>query len=599
MRDVMHHRGPDDAGIWYSSDRSVGLAHRRLAIIDLSPRGHQPMTDSAGELHVVFNGEIYNFQDLRRELEQSGHSFRSASDTEVILEAYRKWGEDCVEHLNGMFAFALWDARSRRLFLARDRAGEKPLFYRHDDSGLMFASELKALLRNPSVSRTLDCNAVHSYFAYGYVMGDECILRGVRKLPPAHILSYDAEAKSVRLRRYWKMPAAQPQAASEQDLENELEELLKDSVRTHLVADVPVGIMLSGGLDSSLLTAFAAQLTGRKIKTFNVSFPGNGRFDEGPHARIVARHFGTDHLELEAEPSSVELLPKLAHQYDEPLADYSMVPTYTLARAIRQNVTVALGGDGGDELFGGYRHYNWLTWLDETRKLTPPFARHLVGRAASLLPLGFRGRQYLIGFRGALPEMLGSANVLFNAHDRKDLLANGYGEGSILSPEDIKGAWYATAPTLLQKAMSADFNTYLPDDILVKVDRASMLASLEVRAPYLDHRIIEFAFTRLPDYLRATYRDRKRILRNIARRHLPQALNIKRKQGFSPPLKSWFKGEWGDFIREVLSQADPCLFNPAYIARLLAAEKQGLFTGSRLFAISMFELWRREYRISL
>ncbi len=600
MRDTMCHRGPDDAGVWRSMDGNVGLAQRRLAIIDLSAGGHQPMADSAGALHIVFNGEIYNFKDLRRELQQLGHGFRTASDTEVILEAYREWGEECVAHLNGMFAFALFDVHKRQLFLARDRAGEKPLFYRHDSSGLLFASELKALMRDPSVCRNLDYNALHSFLAYGYVMGEGCILRGIRKLPPAHALSYDLDENSIRLWRYWKLPVSRPKQTSTEDLERELEELLRNSVRARLVADVPVGVMLSGGLDSSLLTAFAAQMAGGQIKTFNISFPGNGNFDEAPYARMVARHFGTDHFELQAEPSSVDLLPKLARQYDEPIADYSMVPTYSLSRAIRQNVTVALGGDGGDELFGGYLHYNWLAWLDRVRKLTPRFARELVRRGASeLLPMGFRGRQYLIGFRGAASEMIGSANLLFNSQDRKNLLANGAGEVSSPSPEDVKSACCDVTATLMQNAMSVDFNTYLPEDILVKIDRASMLASLEVRAPYLDHGVVEFAFTHLPDSLRATCTQRKRILRSIARRHLPPELDLSRKQGFSPPLKTWFEGEWGAFMREVLSNAEPSLFQPKYIASLLSGEKQGLSTGNRLFAITMFELWRREYRISL
>jgi asparagine synthase (glutamine-hydrolysing) len=600
MRETMRHRGPDDAGLWQSPDGNVGFAMRRLAIIDLSPGGHQPMADGSGELHIVFNGEIYNFRELRHKLEQCGHKFRTASDTEVILEAYREWDEACVEHLNGMFAFALYDQRTRRLFVARDRAGEKPLFYRHDASGFLFASELKALMRDPSVARKLDYDAVHSYFAYGYVMGGGCILQGIRKLPPAHALSCDLETNSIRTWRYWKLKSYQPKLASPEDLEHELEDLLKDSIRAQLVADVPIGIMLSGGLDSSLLTAFAAQLSGKQIKTFNVSFPGNGSFDEGPYARIVARHFGTEHVELQAEPSSVALLPKLARQYDEPIADPSIVPTYALSRAIRQNVTVALGGDGGDELFGGYNHYNWLAWLNQMRRFTPSLARQLVGAiAAGVLPMGFRGRQYLIRFGGELAEMLGSTNLLFNVQDRKRLLADGLGQQCSPSPEEAKSSCYQTPATLLRDAMSMDFNTYLPDDILVKVDRASMLASLEVRAPYLDHRIVEFAFRRLPDSLRASYKERKRILRRIARRHLPSTLNLTRKQGFSPPLKNWFQGDWGTFIREVLSQADSSLFQPAYIATLLSAERQGLATSARLFAISMFELWRREYQVSL
>ncbi len=600
MRDTMCHRGPDDAGVWASQDGSVCLAQRRLAIIDLSSNGHQPMADASEGLHLTFNGEIYNFQALRCELEESGHTFRTRSDTEVILASYLKWEDDCLEHLNGMFAFALYDNRKRRLFLARDRAGEKPLFYRHDATGFVFASEIKALMRDPSVSRKLNIGAVQSYFAYGYVMGERSMVDGVRKLPPGHSLSYDVDDNSIRIQQYWKLPEVCGGRTSGEDLERELEDLLKDSVRARLVADVPTGIMLSGGLDSSLVTAFAAQLSGKQIKTFNVSFPGNGSFDEAPYARLVAEHFGTDHTELQAESSSVELLPELARQYDEPIADYSMVPTYTLSRAIKQHVTVALGGDGGDELFGGYRYYTWLMWLEQARRLTPRLAREVVGSAAkTILPLGFKGRQYLIGFGGTAREILGSANVLFNAGDRRKLLGDSFNGQCSSAPEDLKGDRYQEQASLLRNATYMDFGTYLLENILVKVDRASMLASLEVRAPYLDHRIAEFAFARLPDSLRATRKERKRILRKIARRHLPPALDTARKQGFSPPLRTWIRGKWGEFIREVVSQAEPSLFRPQYINQLLLAEKRGLSTGNRLFAIAMLELWRRAYRITL
>jgi asparagine synthase (glutamine-hydrolysing) len=321
-----------------------------------------------GGLCIVFNGEIYNFKDLRSELCARGHHFRTLTDTEVILAAYREWGHLCVEHLNGMFAFALYDAPRRRMLLARDRAGEKPLFYMVSSGTLRFGSELKALMADPRISRRIDPHAFDCYLAMGFVPGESCILEGVRKLPPAHALMFDLENGESRVWRYWKLPQADHctpgEGADEAALLDELEVLLEDAVRRQLVADVPVGVLLSGGVDSSLVTAMAARNT-RGIKTFTVHFPGHRQYDESEHARLIARHFGTEHMELEASDASTDLLPILARQFDEPLVDSSMIPTYLISRLVRDHCTVALGGDGGDELFGGYAHYNRLLWLQE------------------------------------------------------------------------------------------------------------------------------------------------------------------------------------------------------------------------------------------
>ncbi|MGA7992929.1 MAG: asparagine synthase (glutamine-hydrolyzing), partial [Thermoanaerobaculia bacterium] len=354
MRDAMRHRGPDDAGTWWSEDGRVGLAQRRLAIIDLSPGGHQPMQDASGSLCITFNGEIYNYLDLRAELESLGHAFRTASDTEVVLEAWREWGEGMLARLNGMFAFALWDRHARRLVLARDRAGEKPLFYWQGPEGLAFASELKGLMAFPGFPRELDLDSLPSYLAFGYVPFGRCLLRGVRKVEPAHAIAFEP-GREPRTWAWWVLP--EPSSGPPPDpeeLDAELETLLEDSVRRQLVADVPVGILLSGGIDSSLVTAMAARSSSRPVKTFTIAFPGHHVHDESAFARVVARHFGTDHTELAAEEATVELLPELARQYDEPMADSSMVPTFLVCRLVRRHATVALGGDGGDELFGGY-----------------------------------------------------------------------------------------------------------------------------------------------------------------------------------------------------------------------------------------------------
>jgi asparagine synthase (glutamine-hydrolysing) len=601
MRDTMRHRGPDDEGLWRADDGSVVLGHRRLSIIDLSAGGHQPMADAAGECRIVFNGEIYNYQELREDLRQAGHRFRSASDTEVLLAAYRAWGPECVHRLNGMFAFAIYDEPRRQLFVARDRAGEKPLFYRHADGQFALASELKALFADPACPRVLDPAALDLFLAFGYVPHDRCIVGGVRKLPPAHALLYDLRTDDVRTWQYWSLPLESgfAQTADGEELLSRLEELLFDSVRLRLIADVPVGVMLSGGIDSSLVTAMAARAT-PKIKTFTIAFPGHGNYDEAPHARIVAEHFGTDHVVLEAEQANVDLLPELARQYDEPLGDSSMVPTYLVSRLIRSEARVALGGDGGDELFGGYPHHSWVLSLARLRSLIPGgIGAALRPLATAALPVGVRGRNYVLGLTGDQTFAIGQFNQYFDVATRRRLLAPlNLQPGGDLA-EEFKASLWRHGSTALQQATAVDFRSYMPDDILVKIDRASMLASLEVRAPWLDPRLVEFAFSKVPDRLRATASERKVLPKRLAARLLPPAMDLQRKQGFSLPLGAWFKGQWGSFVGEVLTAAPPAVFEAGVVRELLADQRRGYSNTQRLFALTMFELWRQEYRITL
>jgi asparagine synthase (glutamine-hydrolysing) len=603
MRDAMAHRGPDDAGIWWSADGRVGLSQRRLAIIDLSPAGHQPMSDASGEFWITFNGEIYNYQELRQTLIERGHRFRTASDTEVILEAYRAWGMDCLDHLDGMFAFALYDVRRQHLFLARDRAGEKPLFYRHTDRALAFASELKGLMADPTLHREMEPSAIDHYLAYGYVPGDLCILRGIKKLPAAHGLLYRLDTGEAKVWRYWRLPEPKTDTIrSDEELIEELEGLLRQSVRRRLVADVPVGILLSGGIDSSLVTALAAQVSGAPVRTFTIAFPGQGRFNEAEYARIVAERFGTQHTELPAEADTMSLLPTLARQYDEPIADSSMIPTYLVSRLIRRHATVAIGGDGGDELFGGYWHYSWLQRAASWREAVPRWMRSIASRAvANIAPVGTRGRTYAIGASGGEAEAIAHVDMYFDAAARQRLLAPALRRTATrrLPPEAMKTALCRPGYSSLQMATRVDFSTYMVDDILTKVDRASMLTSLEVRAPWLDHKIIEFAFGRVPDRLRATRTETKILPKRLGRKLLPTALDLDRKQGFSIPIDRWLRGDMGRFVGDVLADADARLFSQPQIARLQAGQRRGLTNGKRLFALAMFELWRREYRVAV
>ena len=601
QRDALVHRGPDDHGSWLASDCTAALGHRRLSIIDLSPAGRQPMVDATGELEIVFNGEIYNFRDLKSDLEQLGHRFRTKTDTEVLLAAYREWGDDFLRRLNGQFAIGLYDAARRRLLLARDRAGEKPLFYRQADESLSFASELKALMADPGMPRVIEPSALNWYLAYGYVPGDLCILRGVHKLPAAHALSYDVDTDAVRVWRYWSLPdpARDEPAQTEREWTEELESLLEDSVRRQLVADVPVGILLSGGIDSSLVTALAARVSPTRVKTFTIAFPGHGSYDEAPFARLVAEHFGTEHTELVAEPATADLLPMLARQYDEPMADSSMLPTYLVSRLIREHATVALGGDGGDELFGGYNHHSWIQHQERLRGLIPRPVRRLAHHVVhDLVPTGVKGRNFVLGYTSDLGESIARYGLFFDRRSRQRLLAPVGSTVADDTPEMVKSSAFADRSPLW-RSTAVDFSSYMTDDILVKVDRASMLTSLEVRAPWLDYRIIEFAFGRVPDRLRATATERKILPRRLAARLLPPALDLNRKQGFSIPLQRWFKGPWGRMFESVLAEADPALFDRRAIEQLIAAQRKGLANTNRLFALTLFELWRREYAVTL
>lgn len=565
------------------------------------------MQDASGELVIVFNGEIYNFQELRRELAVKGHGFRTASDTEVILKAYREWGMDCLSRLNGMFAFALFDIRNQQLFMARDRAGEKPLFYTLSNGTLRFASELKALMANPSFLRRIDPEALDCYLAFGYVPGNRCILQDVNKLPPAHALIFDLNSRQAKVWSYWQLPEFKMTQyfngkMDEAALLDELESLLADSVQRQLIADVPVGVLLSGGLDSSLVTAMAVRAAPR-VKTFTIRFPGYGDYDETEHARLIARHFATEHVELEAAESTVDLLPVLARQFDEPMVDSSMIPTFLVSQLIRQHCTVALGGDGGDELFGGYGHYNRLLWLQEKLGWIPlPFRRAIAGISAAVLPLGFKGRNWLQGLGEELRKGLPLIATYFDASSRRWLLTPGALNNGSLGKvaEDIRRHRIPNNVDLLQRATRMDFENYLTEDILVKVDRTSMLNSLEVRAPLLDYRIIEFAFGKVPSRLKAISSKKKILTKMLAQKILPPEFDLHRKQGFSIPLTAWLQaGPWKDFFRDVLLESDGFIFNRRFVADLLDGQTRGRSNSERLFALVLFELWRKEYRIAI
>lgn len=548
-------------------------------------------------LSITFNGEIYNYQSLRRELQSQAVHFITSGDTEVILAAYEAWGVAGFDRLQGMYAFALHDASRNEVHLIRDRAGEKPLFYRHDGKSLRFASELKGLLADPALPRRLDPEALDCYLGMGFVPGARCILHGFAKLPPAHRLRFDLRSGAVEVQRYWQptMPEV-PASSAIEPLADELEGLLVNAVKRQLVADVPVGVMLSGGVDSSLITALATRAR-QGVRTFTVSFPGAGRLDEAAHARLIADYFGTEHTEIVAEEVSVDLLPLLARQFDEPVIDSSMVPTFLVSQQIRRHCTVALGGDGGDELFGGYSHYDRLLKLQRRSALLPLMLRRGVRTATTrAVPSGVKGRNWLQALGADFPREVPLVATHFDTRQRHRLL-NGYSMARDIAGFELARAT-PLAGDLLQRATRLDFATYLPEDILAKVDRASMLNSLEVRAPMLDRSVVEFAFARVPSSFKAGASGRKLLLKELARRLLPPEFDRQRKQGFSIPIARWLKGgPWRVFFRATLLDAKDPLFDRREVEALLAGQDRGRDNGERLFGLVMFELWRREYRI--
>jgi asparagine synthase (glutamine-hydrolysing) len=599
MRDQIAHRGPDACGIWSNADGSVVLGHRRLAILDLSPTGSQPMANSAGTSIVVFNGEIYNHAELRAELAAAGARFAGRSDTEVLLSAYDTWGEHCVERLRGMFAFVIYDQKRNRLFMARDRAGEKPLYWAQHRGGLVFASELKALFVDPSFPRRLSSEGLAYYLSFGYVPGDKCILEGVHKLMPAHCLSYSLAAGAPSIRRYWDIPPPRTdESDSVDELTGQLQQLLTSAVSEQLIADVPLAVLLSGGVDSSLVTAIAARVSASKVRTFTVTLPDHPQLDEARFARAVAEYLRTDHVELPLDQSSVDLLQKLTAQYDEPIADSSMIPTYLLAQTVSRHCKVVLGGDGGDELFGGYLSYQSVLRRERLQRSLPRQVRSLISRAARLiLPPGTRGRNTLMALEGTAADGIAQAAVWTDQADFRYVSPWLARRPPAQPPRLWRRNLVDPARGLPGAAMVADFRSYLPEDILVKVDRASMLCSLEVRAPFLDTRVVDFAYGRVPNRLRVTPAERKILLRSLAKRLLPPSLDVNRKQGFTIPIATWLTAPiveaWMDDCRE---QIHSVLSERA--AQRLARSPRNLAAEHGLFAVIMLTTWMRHYEIS-
>jgi asparagine synthase (glutamine-hydrolysing) len=599
----MVHRGPDSEGLLVTHGAALGM--RRLAIIDLVT-GEQPVFNEDKSIAVVLNGEIYNYRELRSSLEKRGHSFRSASDTEVLPHLYEEYGDQMVRELNGMFSFALWDSKRRRLLIARDRFGEKPLYWGVFDRTLIFASEPKVLLAHPAVRPSLNLQALRQYLSFDYVPAPLSIYEGINKLPAAHKLTL--QDGRVTVERYWKLSykTAEP-VPSENEAAEHLRELLADAVRMRLVSDVPLGVLLSGGVDSSTVAALAVRASSEAVKTFSISF-AEASFDESAYARSVAKYLGTDHHEERLSANlAANLVSEIGAWMDEPFSDPSLVPTYLLSRFTRKHVTVALGGDGGDELFAGYQMYAGHRWAEVYKRIPSALRRGVVEPFVRVLPVKTKNLSFdykAVRFvTGAKYDTVARHHIWFGSFTPEEQEQVLTGEARAATNSDI----YADArqiagecddDDLVTQMQSVDTRLYLAEDILTKVDRASMAVSLEVRAPFLDPRVAEFAAS-LPCNYKLRRLKTKYILKKAVHDMLPGFVTRRGKKGFGVPVAEWLKVKLRPLARDLLSPERvrrAGVFNPDYVARLQDEHERGVANHRKLlWTLLMFELWHESF----
>ena len=603
MCEAFRHRGPDEDGFYQGT--GVGLAMRRLAIIDLKS-GQQPMHNAARTAWIVFNGEIYNYKEVRAELVRRGHTFQTDCDTEVVVHAYDEYGADCPKYLRGMFAFAIWDERREELFLARDRVGKKPLLYAHVGDELIFGSEFSALLLHPRVSREIDREAIHHYLTFMCVPAPLTAYRDIRKLEPGHSLRYTRDGE-IKLERYWQPDFSKKVRLSEEEAGERAIELLREAVRVRLMSEVPLGAFLSGGVDSSAVVALMSEVSSTPVKTFSIGFEEQD-FSELHHARRVAEHVGAEHHEFIVRPDAMEVLPLLVEHYGEPYADSSAIPTYYVARETRRHVTVALNGDGGDECFAGYERYAAMKIAGKYRGV-PNFLREgLIKNAVALYPTSMTRRSRARDLKrfldaASLPTVerylrwvsvldTQAKDELYTADFRSEM--RGYDPAAFLAP------WFAQAngAGVVDASLLADTMTYLPNDLLVKVDIASMAVSLEARSPFLDHHVIEFAAS-LPENLKLRGLTTKYLLKRVLAKLLPAENLSRRKMGFGVPVGHWLRGEMQPFLRQTLL-AEKALgrgfFQPAAVTRMVELHTRGERDyAQQLWTLLMLELWFQRF----
>lgn len=609
MCQTIAHRGPDDQGIWLGN--GIGLGIRRLSIIDVAG-GHQPIHNQDETAWIVFNGEIYNFPELRQRLSERGHHFYTRTDTEVVVHAYDEWGEGFVERLNGMFAFAIWDTRTKTLLLARDRLGIKPLYYAVTADGLAFGSELKALLAIPWLARDVDVTALDDYLALEYVPSPRSIIRGVRKLEPGHTLTWHQSSGSVRTRQYWDVDLTAgeggPDGIPLDQRVDALRAVLQECVRKELISDVPLGVFLSGGIDSSTVAAMMSRLVPGQVNSFSIGF-SDPSFDESAYARQVAAHLQTNHRELILEPGMMtELVPLITQKLDEPLADASIVPTFLLARFAREHVTVALGGDGGDELFGGYPTLLAHRFAAAYQRMPAPIRNRLLPALVERLPVSlnnisvdFMLKRFVDGARYPLGERHVRWLGAFTSEQREHLLLPDVRQTLERSADEDLVAQHLTRRQLadpLNQILYLDMKMYLENDILVKVDRASMMTSLEARVPLLNVDLVEHV-ARLPVSLKLRGRQSKYLLKQAMRGVLPDAILARGKKGFGIPVAKWFRGPLKDLVTTTLAPDKlrrEGFFDPAYVRTLLDEHLRGRRDHRKqLWTLFIFERWYERY----
>lgn len=605
MNEAIRHRGPDDGGIYISPDRAVGLGHRRLSIIDLSPLGHQPMR-YLDRYEIVFNGEIYNFQKERETLEKDGYTFTSHSDTEVILALYDKYREKCLEHLRGMFAFAIYDEREKTLFVARDRVGKKPFKYFFDGNTFLFASELKAILTQPEYIREPDYEAIHHYLTLQYVPAPMTGFKGIKKLEPAHFLLLNLKTKELRKERYWKLNYSKKLNLSKNEWKRRIINTLDESTRLRMIADVPIGAFLSGGIDSSAVVAMMTRHSDRPIKTFSIGFKEE-KYNELPYARMIAKKFKTDHTEFVVEPNAIELLPMLVRHYEEPYADSSALPTYLVSKLTREHVTVALNGDGGDENFAGYTRYaafqvsNLLDHFDFLNRITgKPLTKFLarniqntfferLHRFSKSLSTNYRYR-YL------------SYTAYFTNEQKSELYTDEFkakvwnnNTYNIIASRFLESG----SRNHTEQSVYADFVTYLPEALMTKVDIATMTVALEGRSPFLDHKFLELT-AKIPFNLKLKgLNNKKYILKEALRNIIPDEVMFRPKMGFGVPINAWFRGELKDYAKRKLLNGQLVqrnLFKQSAIKKILDTHASTTINFSpHIWALLTLELWFEEY----
>jgi len=594
MADKMTHRGPDDAGIYH--DRAAlpeaMLGHRRLSIIDLSVRGHQPMPNEDGTVWIVLNGEIYNYKELKTGLEEKGHKFTSNTDTETVIHLYEEYGEECVKYLRGMFAFALWDTKKKVLMAARDRVGKKPLIYYHDENTFCFASEFASLLESGVIKNDINHEAIRSYLTFGYIPAPLTAYRNMLKLPPAHILTF--RDNKVTVKRYWQLDYSNKIEITEEDAAGEVLRLLKEAVKIRLYSDVPIGAFLSGGIDSSAVVGLMSELAGKRVKTFSIGFEDKD-YNELAYAKNIAERFDTEHHELIVKPDALSILPLLAERYGEPYADSSCIPTYYVCRETKRFVTVALNGDGGDESFAGYERYQAMLVSEIYGKL-PGSVRKGIGFFVNALPDSINSKnkirkikRFFNGVNLPVAERYVRWLGIFDEKTKDDpaRFVRPY-----ISDGNIRG--------FLDRLLAADVSLYLPDDLLVKVDIASMANSLEARSPFLDHKLMEFAASLPPHYKMKNF-VKKYILKKALKDLIPGENLHRRKMGFGLPVGAWFRGELKDFMRNtILSKASfsKLYFKEEVLRKMIEehVDKRRDYA-SQLWVILMLELWYQRFVI--